>query len=160
MEETQFEERVTWGDDGTGHAGTIQAPNLEVMREETIEADQTEQQTNGQQGKNCFWVSNCKPFTWEEATIAVSSSGVHQTIGAYGNQLTPTTLLLSTNHLGQTQGKIKKLEKNLNIYTNSFPAKYNSKWSLDRAKRATNYVPGHNSHQSRWYGPNSKDYFT
>ena len=52
MEETQFEERVTWGDDGTGHAGTIQAPNLEVMREETIEADQTEQQTNGQQGKN------------------------------------------------------------------------------------------------------------
>ena len=54
MEETQFEERVTWGDDGTGHAGTIQAPNLEVMREETIEADQTEQQTNGQQGKNCF----------------------------------------------------------------------------------------------------------
>lgn len=87
MEETQFEERVTWGDDGTGHAGTIQAPNLEVMREETIEADQTEQQTNGQQ----------------EATIAVSSSGVHQTIGAYGNQLTPTTLLLSTNHLGQTQ---------------------------------------------------------
>ena len=50
MDETQFEERVTWGDD-SGHAATIQAQNMEVTREETIEADLDQSQSNGQQGK-------------------------------------------------------------------------------------------------------------
>ena len=130
MEETQFEERVTWGDD-TGHAGTIQAQNLEVTREETIEADLDQSQSNGQQGKRhlstvCLLHSNCS-----EATIAVSSSGVHQTLGAYGNQLTPTTLLLSTNHLGQTQGIFFRFNSQILTLSQVFPLSTipNDPWS-------------------------------
>ena len=54
MEETQFEERVTWGDDGTGHATAIQAQNLEVTREETIETDLDQAQAAGGQGLYFF----------------------------------------------------------------------------------------------------------
>ena len=45
--EEQFEERVTWGDDVNPH---VQAQNLEVTREETIEADLDQSQPAGQQG--------------------------------------------------------------------------------------------------------------
>lgn len=48
MDESQFEERVTWGDDGTGHG--VQAQNLEVTREETIETDLDQAQAAAGQG--------------------------------------------------------------------------------------------------------------
>ena len=56
MEESQFEERVTWGDE-TGHATTIQAQNLEVTREETIETDLDQAQAAGSQGS--FFACKC-----------------------------------------------------------------------------------------------------
>ena len=72
MDETQFEERVTWGDDGTGHATAIQAQNLEVTREETIETDLDQAQAAAGQGLLFLLISfqslqrshNCSEFEW------------------------------------------------------------------------------------------------
>ena len=72
MDETQFEERVTWGDDGTGHATAIQAQNLEVTREETIETDLDQAQAAAGQGLLFLLISfqslqrsyNCSELEW------------------------------------------------------------------------------------------------
>ena len=83
MDETQFEERVTWGDD-SGHAATIQAQNMEVTREETIEADLDQSQSNGQQGKlKRPWlvlIGTVQKRPLPSARVVSFSSSVHMAI--------------------------------------------------------------------------------
>lgn len=90
MEEQYEEHQTTWTTtDGT----EIQAQNLEVTREETIETncELDQSQTSGQQ----------------TTTITTVNSGNPQVVSAISNQMAPATqqLLVTTNQFGQQQRK-------------------------------------------------------